>query len=374
MDGAGPQDPITEVELPLGGVSTVEPPDPFVDPPRGSFPKWPLVLGGFLLLAGIFVFIAGRVNLPYYALAPGPAYDVDDFVTVSGEVNNDDGELFFLTVSLDEINALEYITGLFDESVDIRPREQIRPTGVSQDALRLQNLTLMEQSKQDAIFVALSHLGYDVTLEGGGALITEIMDDSAADGVLEANDVIVEINGVPVEFADDVVDLVSGLRVDDELTLTFERPLADGSGVERRSVTVVLGPHIDDPERGMVGVILTNSSVVADYPIDVVIDSQNIGGPSAGLMFTLEIIDLLTEDDLAAGYRIAGTGTINESGEVGPIGGVQQKVFGAIDAGAEYMLVPAGNYDDAIEVSGDAIEVVSIAQLEDALHFFESLS
>ncbi len=373
MDGLGPSDPYVEPLTPAGGVSTVELPDPFVDPVRTKFPKWPLVIGGLLLLAGIFVFVAGRVNLPYYALAPGPAYDVDDFVTLAADVDNDDGELFFLTVSLDEINALEYLSGLFDESVTIRPREEIRPAGVSQDALRLQNLTLMEQSKQDAIFVALSHLGYDVTLEGSGALITEIMIDSAADGVLEPNDIIVEINGVGVEFADDVVDLVSGLGVGEELTMTFERMVGEDE-VERRTITVVLGPHIDDPNRGMVGVILTNSDVVADYPVDIVIDSQNIGGPSAGLMFALQIIDLLTEEDLARGYRVAGTGTINESGEVGPIGGVQQKVFGAIDAGAEFMLVPAANYEDAIEVSGDDIQVVSIAQLGDALAFFESLS
>jgi PDZ domain-containing protein len=109
------------------------------------------------------------------------------------------------------------------------------------------------------------------------------------------------------------------------------------------------------------------------FPVDVEIDSQNIGGPSAGMMFTLEIIDALTDEDLTHGRRIAGTGTINEDGEVGPIGGMKQKTFGAIDAGAEYLLVPAANYEEAADAAGDDIVVVRIETIEDALTFLDSL-
>ena len=107
--------------------------------------------------------------------------------------------------------------------------------------------------------------------------------------------------------------------------------------------------------------------------MDVTIDSQNIGGPSAGLMFTLEIINQLTEDDLTGGHRIAGTGTIDQEGSVGPIGGVRQKIFGAINAGADYVFVPAVNHPEAVEAAGDDIEVVLVEIIDDALAFLEAL-
>jgi PDZ domain-containing protein len=133
------------------------------------------------------------------------------------------------------------------------------------------------------------------------------------------------------------------------------------------------GDVLDDPERGMVGIMLEDAPVEVLFPVDVEIDSQNIGGPSAGMMFTLEIIDALTDEDLTHGRRIAGTGTINEDGEVGPIGGMKQKTFGAIDAGADYLLVPAANYEEAADAAGDDIVVVRIETIEDALTFLESL-
>jgi PDZ domain-containing protein len=123
----------------------------------------------------------------------------------------------------------------------------------------------------------------------------------------------------------------------------------------------------------MVGVMLSDADVQVVFPVDVTIDSQNIGGPSAGMMFTLEIIDELTPEDLTHGRRIAGTGTINVDGVVGPIGGIRQKVFGAIDAGAEIILVPADNYDEALTAAGDKITVVKVATIEDAIAYLNSL-
>lgn len=351
---------------------------------NSKFPKWPVVLVGVLMLFGIAAAIAWPINLPYYALAPGPVYDVDDFVIIDdanvptgGLVEGEsaaggEGELFFLTVSLAEVNLFEYIGGLIDESVDLRPREVIRPTGVSQDDLRRQNIDLMVQSQQDAIFVALTKLGYDVTFSGEGARIIEITPGSAAEGVLEPEDIIVEVDGEPIEFSTEAVEQVGGRAVGETLTLKVNRPINE-TEFETFEVRVTLGPHIDDPERGMIGVLLTNARVDIDFPVDVVIDSQNIGGPSAGMMFTLEIIDLLDEGDLTKGNRIAGTGTINTDGDVGPIGGIRQKVFAAIDAGADYVLVPLGNFDDAADAAGDRIEVVPIAHIDEALEFLANL-
>jgi PDZ domain-containing protein len=123
----------------------------------------------------------------------------------------------------------------------------------------------------------------------------------------------------------------------------------------------------------MIGVLLENNEPIVEFPVNVEIDSQNIGGPSAGMMFTLQIMDQLTEEPLTKGYRIAGTGTISTDGTVGAIGGIHQKVYGAIDAGARAVLVPAANYPDAVAAAGDRIEVVKVETIDDALAFLATL-
>lgn len=339
-----------------------------------------------MLLVGSFVFaaVAIPISMPYYAMSPGPVSDVSDFIEVDDRADSTEGEFFFLTVSLQEVNVIEWVAAKLDSRVDLAPIENIRPAGVSQEELRQQNLNLMSRSKENAKYVALTYLGYEVTYDGSGALVNSTIEDSAADGVLAEGDVIVAVAGEPVEFSTDAVDLIGGRSPGDELTLTIQRPgVDDPDDVTTMDVTLVLGPYryvdedgnvIDDPDRGMVGVLLSDAPVEVIFPVDVEIDSQNIGGPSAGMMFTLEIIDSLTSEDLTHGQRIAGTGTIDAEGAVGPIGGMKQKTYGAIDAGAEYLLVPAGNFEEADDAAGDDLVVVSIDTIEDAVTFLESLA
>ncbi|MDJ0925794.1 MAG: PDZ domain-containing protein [Acidimicrobiia bacterium] len=355
---------------------------------RRRMPVWPFFVAALMLLIGSFVFavVAIPISLPYYAMSPGPVSDVSDYIEVGDRPDTTQGEMFFLTVSLSsqEVNVLEWMAAKLDARVDLAPVENIRPAGVSQEEVRRQNLELMNRSKENAKYVALSYLGYEVTYNGSGALINSTIEGSAAEGALQEGDVIVAVAGEPVEFSTDAVDLIGGRSPGDELILTIERvDLEDPDVVTTMDVTLVLGPYryededgnvLDDPDRGMVGVLLSDAPVEVVFPVDVEIDSQNIGGPSAGMMFTLEIIDSLTQEDLTKGRRIAGTGTIDAEGNVGRIGGMRQKTFGAIDAGAEYLLVPAGNYEEALEAAGDDITVVSISTLEDAILFLESLA
>jgi PDZ domain-containing protein len=365
---------------------------PFIDPidqpvpTRRRLPIWPFILAGVMLLLGSFVFaaVAVPISMPYYAMSPGPVSDVSDYVQVAEPFETTEGELFFLTVSLQEVNVIEWVAAKLDGRVDLAPVQNIRPAGVSQEELRVYNLDLMDRSKEDAKYVALTYLGYDVTYNGSGALISSTIENSAAEGTLEPGDVIVAVDGEPVEFSSDAVDLIGGRAPGDELTLTIERADADDPDVVGTlDILLVLGPYkfidengnvLDDPDRGMAGVMLTDAPVEVVFPVDVVIDSQNIGGPSAGLMFTLEIIDALTEEDLTQGRRIAGTGTIDADGNVGPIGGMRQKTFGAIDAGAEYLLVPVDNWDEAVDAAGDDIVLVKVATIQDAMTFLASLS
>jgi PDZ domain-containing protein len=351
-------------------------------PPRRRIPVWPFILAGVMMLVGAFIFaaVAIPISMPYYALSPGPVADVSDYVQVANPSTTTKGELMFLTVSLQEVNVVEWVAAKLDSHVDLAPRENIRPAGVSEEELRQQNINLMDQSKQDAKYVALTYLGYDVTYHGSGALVNSTIADSAADGVLQDGDVIIAVDGKKVEFAKDAVDMISGRAPGDQLVLTIQRTEPDK--VDTLDIPLVLGPYkfvdekgnvLDDPKRGMVGVMLQNAEVQIDFPVDVNIDSRNIGGPSAGLMFTLEIIDELTAEDITHGHRIAGTGTINADGVVGPIGGIRQKTFGAIAAGAEYLLAPSEDYLEAVDAAGDDIKVIEVANIQDAMTFLDSL-
>lgn len=344
-----------------------------VQPPR-HYPKWPWMLASFLIVVGIATAIAWPITVPYYTLSPGPVYDTSDFIEIEGGHVSDQGELFFLTVSLKEANIFEYAAGQLDRKVSLREREVIRPIGVSQEDLRRESLEAMEQSKQDATFVALTKLGYEVTFIGTGALVIETVPDSAADGVLLPNDIIIQMDGQVVAFRSDIIDYLEGLDVGDALTMVVERLVGELTDEYRETdVGLELGPHVDDPSRPMIGVLLGNNEPIVEFPVEVKIDSHNIGGPSAGLMFTLQIMDQLTDDEITKGHRIAGTGTIGRDGAVGPIGGVRQKVFGAIDIGAIAVLIPAANYDDAVDAAGDDILVVRVETIDDALEFLDSL-
>jgi PDZ domain-containing protein len=360
-------------------VVTEETTDGFPDVPVGirptsRSPRWPWIVVAILIAIGIAIAIAWPLTVPYYTLSPGPVYDTADFITVEDGSLSTDGELFFLTVSLKEANVFEWAAGYVDPRVDVRERERVRPIGVSSEQLRRESLAAMEQSKQTATFVALTQLGYEVTLIGTGALVIETVPDSAADGVLLPNDVIIEMDGKEVAFRDDIINDLSDAEIGELVEMLVERPIDESiDEFDVIDVELVLGPHVDDPTRAMVGVLLDNNEPIVEFPVDVGIDSQNIGGPSAGMMFTLQIMDQLTDGEITHGERIAGTGTITRDGTVGSIGGVKQKVFGAIDAGVRAVLVPAGNYDDAVAAAGDAIEVVRIETIEDAIAFLETL-
>lgn len=379
----------TDVALHDGVAETTDSHDDWHGIPENLHPgrkphMWPYVVAGFMFLVGIAVTLVllFPFDVPYYSFSPGPVNDVSDFVDTGEEMVEGQGELFFLTVSLKEVNVIEYLGALLDRQVDLSPRENVRPVGVSQEDLRAQNLALMQESQDSAKFVALTQLGYEVTLIGSGAQVQGIIEGSAADGVLLEGDLITAVNGEAVAFVDEAVASIGGRVPGEEVLLTIRRISGEENEAEVLEIPIVLGPfratdedgnEINDPDRGMVGVLLTSGPTETVFPVDIVIDSQNIGGPSAGLMFTLEIMNQLTEDDLTKGRAIAGTGTINRDGVVGAIGGVKQKVYGAIDAGAEFVLVPAGNYPDALEAAGDDITVVEIATIADAIEFLDAL-
>lgn len=330
--------------------------------------RWPMVLVSVVILIGVTVLLMWPVKVPYFAMTPGPVEEVSALVTITGEpIFDSSGDLFLLTVGLREVNVFEWVEAQFHDETDLIAREQVRPPGTTQEQVTRRNLESMNESIGTAVFVALRRLGYPVSFTGEGAEVLQVVEESGAMGVLQVGDVITSVSGRPVLTADQAAAAIREFSPGDTVTIAGLRGEA---GFE---ADILLMPHPDLPGAPMLGVALETLNLDLVLPVNVRIDSRNIGGPSAGMMYALAVIDLLTEGELTGGYRVAGTGTIRFDESVGPIGGVRQKVFAARGIGADYVLVPADNYELALTAAGDEIVVVPVATLQDALDFLGSL-
>lgn len=310
----------------------------------------------------------------YVALLPGPTEDTLGLVEVGPGTERyaSDGELLLTTVAVEsDLDLAEWLKYAISPRVDEVPREQLFPSGEDAGEVAARNAALMENSQLDATVAALQQLGYDFDTDFDGARVEEVQEPSAVDaGQLQPDDVIVAVDDEPVTTNSEVVDLVGRMAPGDEVTLTRIR------AGERRDVTLTLVPSPDDPAAPRLGVLLSS---YLELPVDVHIDAGVIGGPSAGLMFTLGIIDLLSEDDLTGGAVVAGTGTIDREGTIGPIGGIRQKILGATTRGedaeaATVFLVPEANMPEASGAPVDrGITLVPVATLDDAIRALADL-
>jgi len=340
--------------------------EPEPEPKRRQ--RWPIVLAGAVILFGVVVLLLWPVKVPYFAMSPGPVEEVSGLISVPEEMTlKSGGDFYLLTVGLREVNVFEWVEAQFSEETDLVARERIRPSGTTQEEVTRRNLESMNESIDTAIFVALERLGYEVSFSGSGAEILQVVEGSGSEGVLEVGDIIVSVQGQPIQTADEAATVIRAYGVGETISITGRR------GEDPLDVAIALIAHPDIEGAAMLGVALDTADLELVFPIAVNIDSRNIGGPSAGMMYTLTVIDLLTVGDLTGGNRIAGTGTIRFDESIGPIGGVRQKVYAARGIGADYVLVPADNYVDALTAAGDEIVVVSISTLQDALDFLGTL-
>lgn len=310
-------------------------------------------------LTGLVV-VAWNIPLPLIAYSPGPVTDAVDAVRVDGgTVYPVDGELVMLTVAGQDINAFEALVAAVDPSVDVIARQAVRRPDESDEEYRRRNLQLMDQSTATAIGVALSHVPLDG--QESSVFITGYAADTPAGAVLRIGDEILSLGGEEITSTDDLARVMAGTRPGDVVPIEVER------NGEVLALEVELVAQEEDPDLAMMGVF------VRQLPFWIDIDSGIVGGPSAGLMYALAVIDVLTPDSLTGGRVVAGTGTIDPEGNVGNIGGVRQKVVAAEAAGAEYMLVPQGNYEAAQTAPRGAMELIPVTSLTDALEFLATL-
>jgi PDZ domain-containing protein len=335
----------------------------------------------FVALGAVLVFIVtaigagGLLRAPYVVYAPGSAIPTEPAISVPGtETYETDGQVLFLTVSLRgasrRMGYAEALWGWVKEEQDVYPRDAILggQTGEENREAAVQEMAL---SQEVAAKVALEHLGYDVPAEGTGTAITDVIADTPAAEVLRPFDVITAVDGAPTPTDLELRTELEGREPGDVVEVTFER---DGDGDpatddwDERTDDIELIADPDDPDRTLLGVVqVFTRDLTYDLPFPVRIDTEDVGGPSAGLALTLGILDVLTPGSITGGKTIAVTGTIDPTGVVGEVGGVAQKAVAANRQGAELLLVPAAEAELAERFAADGVEVVGVETLDDAL-------
>jgi len=328
-----------------------------------------------LVVALVLGLVMSFLPTPYVIEQPGPVFDtlgsqeVDGtetpLISIDGETTYPTaGTLDMLTVSVvgspqQTPSWAEVVQAYFDSSKAVVPLESIYPPDVTTEQRDEQNAALMVDSQQEAIAAALSSLGYDFTTS---VSVGSVAKDSPAEGQLEAGDIVTSVNGQAVDSIDELRAAVAENGTGKPAVVDVTR---DGAPVEASITPITSG------DTSVLGIGVQASF---EFPFDVKIQLDNVGGPSAGMMFALGIIDKLSEGELNGGKKVAGTGTISADGTVGAIGGIRQKLYGARDAGADYFLAPASNCNEVTGHVPDGIRVFAVATLNDSLAALAAIS
>jgi len=316
--------------------------------------------GGFVLLIAA-AFGAGWVPLPFFALGPGPARDVAPLIHVDGAPTyGSSGRLVMTTIRFTQVTALGAIVAWINPEQVVVDEETVYPPGLSPSEEEQRAISQMDQSKIDAAAVALSEVTEYPREHGVGALVEFVGTGCPADGRLFPGDQIVRIDGERVDSRREASRLIDAVPADEPIEF---RVHAEG---EVHDVSVRRGrcAGVDEP---VIGILLVDS-----FPFEITIESGDVGGPSAGLMWAVGLYDLLTPGDLTRGRTIAGTGAIDLDGNVGPIGGILDKVVAARDASANVMLVPRDNFDELRHVDTGDLTLIPVSTFAEAVEALSS--
>jgi PDZ domain-containing protein len=328
--------------------------------------RWP----GRVLVAGLVLLLISAVLwvLPSdeYIFLPHRAQAVAPYVTVPNEKPDRNGGIYFVDVVVRKASLLERVLPWLREGASFIPTDQVEPKGASGEDLRRQSRLEMERSQPIAAAVALRELGYTVRATPIGVLVSLVLRDGPAAGKLQPQDLIVSVNGNRVVTPNDLRQSIRRSGVGSTLTATVRRGT--------KLVTVRMRPVADpnDKRRAVIGILIEQAADIR-LPVKVRIDLGEIGGPSAGLAFALDVMEELGRD-VDGGMRVAATGTISLDGAVGPVGGLKQKTLGARRAGVDVFLVPAG--DNAREAAhyADGLKIVPVHSFRQALRALATLA
>jgi Lon-like protease len=333
-----------------------------------------------LLLFLLIVLAVTFIELPFYVTQPGDAQDLTPLVAVEDGYETK-GSFMLTTVLVGKANVVNYIWAKLSDYRDLYSIEDIRREDESDDEYHQRQLHYMENSKETAIIVAYKKAGKFIEIKESGLVVLSLIEGMPSEEVLKVGDKIVAVDKKAVFNHEDLQTVMDGKNKGDTVTLQIIR--------DENTKTVSL-PLVAFPEKYQkagteekFGIGISHKvarELTADPNIKV--DSEGIGGPSAGLMFTLAIYNQLVEKDLTAGLKVAGTGTISEDGTVGPIGGIKHKVVAADNAGVDIFFAPneqgdkESNYNDAVKVAEDlgiTMKIVPVDTFEDALNYLTNL-
>ena len=329
---------------------------------------------GFFVALTFFLGLVTLVVLPtpYLIERPGPTFDV--LGEVDGEpviqINNQqsfesEGQLDVLTVSIvgrpeRTPSWIEIGLAWLDANQKVVPVEALYPPDRTSEEIRAESSAMMEVSQQDAIAAALGYLDFETPRE---IYIAQVTADSPSSGKLVAADFVISVDGQRLTSIEQLRSIITAWDEVSSVEVTVNR-----NGIE---VTEEVTPVKDAEGNYRLGILV---GYKYDFPVDVELQLGEVGGPSGGMMFALGIIDRLTPGDMTGGLHIAGTGTIQQSGVVGPIGGVVLKLHGAKAAGATVFLAAAGNCPEIVGNEPEGLRVVKIEKLSDAVSALEKLS
>jgi Lon-like protease len=291
----------------------------------------------------------------HYLFLPDPALEVDPLVSVPDEdTGSAEGGIYMVDILVRRASLFERVFPQVHGDAELVPDEVVNPAGLSEQERKQESLSEMSVSQQIAIAVALRNLGHDV--DPLGAEVVRILPDAPAEGKLKVGDVIVGLEGKKVSAPEELIRLMRDHRPGTPVRLDVRR---DG-----RELELVVGTRAagEDEQRAVVGVQIQPEF---RFPVGIRIDARNIGGPSAGLAFALDIVDELG-DDLDRGRRVVVTGTLDLDGTVGAIGGIEQKTVGARLVEADLFLVPADNAAEARN-HAEGVDIVAVSTFEQAL-------
>jgi PDZ domain-containing protein len=312
-------------------------------------------------VAAVLLLGAAWIRLPYYAEGPGPAREVVPLISVEGHPTYDTGRLVMTTVSYRRLTGLTALIAWIDPDQKVIGQDLLYPEGTTVALEQQRSKSQMDTSKIAAATVVLSSLtDYRIADDrpddaGAGVLIESVYSQCPAEGKLFAGDLVDEIDGTAIHDVPDASAAIEAVAPGDPLTFHVS------AGGEEHDVTVTRGdcPGVDRP---IVGITMVN-----DFPFDVEISSGDVGGPSAGLMWSLGLYDLLTPGDLTDGELVAGTGEMATDGTVGPIGGIGDKIVAARRVGADIFLVPEDNLAEARTADAGDMRLIPVSSFDDAL-------
>ena len=331
----------------------------------------------YIITAIITILLAlflGGYRLPFYIYKPGGAEELNPVVQVEGAYDSS-GEMHLVTVRGGQATPIQYLLAKVRSYHQIYPIEDIRPEGISESEYYHAQLQMMETSQEAAQVVAYQAADKDIDIQYEGVYVMNLLKGMPAEKELKPGDRIIQVDDTKINESSDLVEYVEKMGAGDSVELTLER---EGEEMVKE---IELAPFPDQKEKVGVGITLVTDRRVEVNP-KVQFKSGEIGGPSAGLMFSLEIYDQLTDEDITKGYMVAGTGEISYEGEVGRIGGIDKKVVAADREGVDIFFAPneggkeGSNYDIAkrtAEKIDTSMKVVPVDTFQEALDYLEQL-